>query len=101
MPFDLERTTQIALIREHLQKEAAALVRGNLADPAAIHVGTMPGLAQLRASAGQIDVACSELPNGAQIRYTADDPALVRALHAWFQAQLSDHGGHAMDHSGS
>jgi hypothetical protein len=124
MPFDLERTThiftdqpdgglqqviaddpsdatQITLIREHLQKEAAAFARGDFADPASIHGGTMPGLAELRTSAGQIDVAYSELPNGAQIRYTTGDPALVGALHAWFQAQLSDHGGHAMDHSGS
>jgi hypothetical protein len=124
MPFDLERTThifteqpdgglqqvianeprdaaQIALIRAHLLKEAAAFARGDFADPAAIHGGTMPGLTELRASAGQIDVAYSELPNGAQIRYVTSDPTLVRALHAWFKAQLSDHGGHAMDHSGS
>jgi hypothetical protein len=124
MPFDLERTThiftdqpdgglqqviaddpsdsaQITLIRAHLQKEAAAFARGDFADPAAIHGGTMPGLAALRASAGQIHVAYSELRNGAQIRYVTGDPALVGALHAWFQAQLSDHGGHAMDHSGS
>ena len=58
----------------------------------------MPGLAALREGDGQINVVYSELPDGAQIRYTASDPTLVAAIHAWFAAQLSDHGGHAMDH---
>jgi hypothetical protein len=121
MPFDLERTThifesqtdgglqqvvadapgdteQIALIRSHLQEEAARFQRGDFDDPAAIHGDSMPGLAALRAGYAQIDVAYSELPDGAQIRYTTDDPAMISALHAWFAAQLSDHGGHAMDH---
>jgi hypothetical protein len=118
MPFDLERTThifeeqpdgglqqvvadnpadaeQVALIRGHLQEEAAKFQRGDFGDPAAIHGDGMPGLAQLRQGHAQIAVAYSELPNGAQIRYTTSDPALVSAIHAWFAAQLSDHGGHA------
>jgi hypothetical protein len=121
MPFDLERTThifepqtdgglqqvvaddsgdaeQIALIRSHLQEEATKFQRGDFSDPAAIHGDAMPGLAELRRGHAQIDVAYSELPNGAQIRYTTDDPAVISALHAWFAAQLSDHGGHAMEH---
>lgn len=121
MPFDLERTThifedrpdgglqqvvaddpadtqQVALIRGHLQEEAAKFERGDFGDPAAIHGEGMPGLAQLRQGYKQIDVAYSELSDGAQIRYTTSDPAMVDALHAWFAAQLSDHGGHAMDH---
>ena len=51
-----------------------------------------------RAGYAQIDVTYSELPDGAQIRYTTGDPAIIAALHAWFAAQLSDHGGHAMEH---
>jgi hypothetical protein len=121
MPFDLERTThifedrpdgglqqviaddpadaeQVALIRGHLQEEAAKFQRGDFGDPAAIHGEGMPGLAQLRQGYNQIDVVYSELPDGAQIRYTISDPVMVVALHAWFAAQLSDHGGHAMDH---
>jgi hypothetical protein len=120
MPFDLDATThvfqpqpdgglqqvvaknpadaeQIALIRQHLQHEAAKFARGDFADPAAIHGEEMPGLAALRESAGRIDIAYSELVDGAQIRYTTSDPALVTALHQWFAAQLSDHGIHATD----
>jgi len=121
MPFDPERTThrfdaladgglqqvvaddpadaaQIALIRSHLQAEAAKTQRGDFDDPAAIHGAAMPGLSELRQGYARIAVAYAEQPDGAQIRYTTDDPALVAALHAWFNAQLSDHGGHAMEH---
>jgi hypothetical protein len=97
---DPQDTTQITLIRGHLQEEAAKFQQGDFADPAAIHGDAMPGLAGLRAGYAQIDVAYAELPNGAQIRYTTSDPAMVTALHTWFQAQLSDHGNHAMEHGG-
>lgn len=123
MPFDLERTThifeeqpdgglqqvvaddpadaeQVALIRGHLKEEAAKFQRGDFGDPAAIHGEGMPGLAELRQGYSRIMVAYTELPDGAEIRYTTGDPALVAAIHAWFAAQLSDHGGHAMDHGG-
>jgi hypothetical protein len=118
MPFDLEKTThvfeptstggvqqvvaddpsdgeQIALIQAHLREEAEAFRRGDLADPAEIHGQDMPGLEKLEAGATKIDIRYSELPDGAQIKYETDDPALVSALHEWFYAQLSDHGGHA------
>lgn len=123
MPFDLERTThifeplpdgglqqviaddpqdaaQVGLIRGHLQEEAVKFQQGDFGDPAAIHGDAMPGLTELRAGYAQIKVTYAELPDGAQIRYTTSEPAIVTALHAWFQAQLSDHGGHAMEHDG-
>jgi hypothetical protein len=121
MPFDLEQTIhvfqpledggvqtvtakdpasveQIELIRGHLQEEAARFRRGDFSDPAKIHGDAMPGLAELRAGASRIDVRYTELSDGAQLRYTTSDPALITALHHWFQAQLSDHGQHATDH---
>jgi hypothetical protein len=36
------------------------------------------------------------LPAGAQVTYAATTPDLVSAVHAWFDAQLMDHGAHAM-----
>ncbi len=117
MPFDLDRSVhvfepspnggmqtviskdrdpaQIALIRDHLRKEAKAFARGDFSDPAAIHGDTMPGLAELRAGAGRIRVAYEDLPNGARLRYVAGEARLVEALHSWFAAQVSDHGAHA------
>jgi hypothetical protein len=118
MPFDLDRTThdfakrpdggiqtvladeqddeeQVRLVREHLRREAEAFRRGEFDDPAAIHGDAMPGLAALRASAGRIEIAYADVPAGARLRYATGEARLVRALHAWFDAQVVDHGEHA------
>jgi len=121
MPFDLEQTLhvfekldngglqrvvvkepsnkeQISLIQRHLKEEAEKFRRGDFSDPARIHGQDMPGLAELKSAAGKIEVAYAPLPDGAQIRYTTKEPALVMALHHWFDAQVSDHGRHASGH---
>jgi hypothetical protein len=121
MPFDLERTThvfdptptggvqtvvaddptdeeQVVLVREHLAEEAERFRAGDFGDPAAIHGHDMPGLAELEAGYAGIGVAYADVDDGARIVYETDDPALVNALHDWFEAQVSDHGEHA-DHA--
>ncbi|MEQ4720449.1 hypothetical protein [Nonomuraea sp. B19D2] len=118
MPFDLERTMhrfaktgtggmqtvtakdpadaqQIKLIREHLTEEVARFSKGDFGDPASIHGGEMPGLRELEAGHDRIDVRYAEASTGAQITYTTSDPTLIKALHAWFDAQVTDHGQHA------
>ncbi|HET6950980.1 MAG TPA: hypothetical protein VFI47_11425 [Acidimicrobiales bacterium] len=118
MPFDLEATThrfdpmddglvqtvvvddpgdtdQLALVREHLADEAERFTAGDFGDPATIHGTDMPGLAELEAGGGAIDVAYEDVPDGARITYTTTDPALVEALHDWGEAQVMDHGDHA------
>lgn len=57
----------------------------------------MPGLAPLRAaprSAVRLD--CRELPDGGEITFQTGEPGPVGAIHAWFDAQVSDHGRDAM-----
>ena len=125
MPFDLEQTTHVfrpdarggvqevvaddaadgrnvRLVRQHLRKEATAFSRGDFSDPTAIRGEAMPGLAALRAGHARISVRYANLPAGARLTYRTDDPKLVRALAAWFEAQLADHGPHATrgGHSG-
>lgn len=118
MPFDLEATTHVfektkrggiqkvvaddpddaenvAAIREHLRKEAAAFSKGEFSDPASIHGEDMPGLAELEDGADRVEVSYEELPDGARISLESGDPELVEAVHEWFDAQLSDHGDHA------
>jgi hypothetical protein len=95
---DPNNRTQIALIRSHLKEEAARFHRGDFSDPAKIHDADMPGLAELSRGAADIGVRYAERPDGAEIRYTAKDPALVDAIHRWFQAQLHDHGHDATMH---
>ncbi|MEV4571535.1 hypothetical protein AB0K12_47980 [Nonomuraea sp. NPDC049419] len=118
MPFDLERTThrfakaatggvqtvtsddpgdaeQVRLIRDHLTAEAAGFSKGDYGDPASIHGGEMPGLRELEQGHGRIAIRYAELPDGARITYTTTDASLIAALHAWFDAQVTDHGRHA------
>ena len=118
MPFDLEQTThifekredgglqqviaddpadeeQIRLIRIHLAEEAERFQQGDFHDPAMIHGEDMAGLHDLMLGAERITLVYSELPDGAQILYMTDDAELIPAIHAWFDAQVSDHGDHA------
>ena len=118
MPFDLERTThrfskrpfggiqtvvaddvtddeQVRLVREHLRKEAAAFRAGRFDDPARIHGMEMPGLAELRESSGRLDIGYADVRGGARLTFRSADQTLVAALHAWFDAQLVDHGAHS------
>jgi hypothetical protein len=86
---------QLVLVRSHVRKEALAFARGDFADPASIHGADMPGLKAMHAGSSRISVRYADVPNGAAITYATHDPALVSAVHAWFKAQVGDHGAHA------
>jgi hypothetical protein len=118
MPFDINRTMhhfkklpsggaqqvvstdrdpqQVALIRQHLRSEAIRFQQGDFSDPSLIHGPEMPGLGRMTSGATHIQIRYSEIPQGAQITYTTADPTLVTAIHAWFDAQVREHGHHAM-----
>jgi hypothetical protein len=93
--LDPKNTTQIALIRSHLQAEATKFAAGDFSDPTAIHGDKMPGVARLSAGASHLKIEYAELSDGAKITYASDDPVLVSAIHEWFNAQVMDHGQHA------
>lgn len=118
MPFDLDATThvfeptdvggvqrvvaddpadhdQVELIRTHLLAEVARFRDGDFGDPATIHGHNMPGLAVLESKASALGITYRDLDDGAEITYSSADADVVAALHEWFAAQLSDHGGHA------
>ena len=122
MPFDLEKTQhyfiktedggiqqvvakdtadseQITLIRLHLKDISGKFGHGDFSGPAAIHGDQMPGLARLRqAKPDEWKIQYRDLENGAEIRYSSALPEMVQAIHQYFNAQLSDHGRHAMHH---
>ena len=93
---DPSDTTQIALIRSHLQKVAQQFSRGDFSDPTTIHGNNMPGVRELSAGAGRITFNYADLSSGGAITYTSSDPVLVAAIHDWFAAQRGDHGSHSM-----
>jgi hypothetical protein len=92
---------QLRLVRSHLREIAGRFQAGDFSAPARIHGVSMPGLEPLaQARPGEITIHYRELSNGAQIRYATSNPALVPALHQWFDAQLSDHGADAREGHG-
>ena len=93
---DANNTSQISLIRMHLQMEAQSFQKGDFQDPAKLHGGNMPGLQDLSSGAAQMKITYSDLPNGGQITYTTSNTNLVTSIHTWFDAQLSDHGNDAI-----
>jgi hypothetical protein len=118
MPFDLSKTlhifemtesggiqqvitktpkdiAQIALIKQHLGREAMKFSNGDFSDPSSLHGAQMPGLKELAAGAAKIKIEYSALSNGAQLTFTNSDIHLITAIHRWFGAQLSDHGADA------
>ena len=121
MPFDLKATThfftkssdggtqrvtakdvsdalQTRLVREHLRDIRTQFQKGDFSGPSHVHGNGMPGLAQLKAvQPGQISITYHDVPGGAELTYQTGDASLVKALHAWFDAQLSDHGADAME----
>lgn len=94
---DAADTTQIRLIREHLSELANGFALGDFSGPASIHGESMPGLSALQAAKpGQVSYAYEDLAEGGRIDYRTDNPALIEAIHQFFDAQLSDHARHAM-----
>ncbi|MDD2760005.1 MAG: aspartate carbamoyltransferase [Methylomonas sp.] len=87
---------QINLIRQHLADISARFQQGDFSRQRRIHGDDMPGLADLTKSYRRIRFAYKDLPNGAEIEYSAEDSALVDAIHRYFNAQLSDHARHAI-----
>lgn len=125
MPFDLEKTlhtfsnlpsggdqtvtvrdisdvAQIKLIREHLSQIAVAFSAGNFSDPSTIHGSSMPGLSVLSANPDKFSIKYLNVTGGATLEYRSTNPDIISAIHAWFAAQLLDHGSDAMEgHAGA
>lgn len=93
---DAGDSEQIGLIRRHLADISERFKQGDFSKQRQIHGDDMPGLAELAASHGAVRFDYRELPNGAEIEYSAEEPALVDAIHRYFNAQLSDHARHAV-----
>ena len=96
---DPDNKEQIRLIREHLVEKASDFKQRNFSDPTKIHGEDMPGLSALKqAELDAITIKYQELPDGAEITYSSEEPDLIKAIQQWFDAQLSDHARHSVMH---
>lgn len=93
---DAGDSEQIALIRQHLADISEGFKQGDFAKQRRIHGDDMPGLAELSSQYRNVRFTYRDLPNGAEIEFSAEEPALVDAIHRYFNAQLSDHARHAV-----
>ncbi|HEX3124889.1 MAG TPA: hypothetical protein VHQ21_16460 [Rhodanobacteraceae bacterium] len=119
MPFSLDRTLhtfaktdtggvqrvrasnaaadQVAMIRSHLHSIAQAFSARDFDAPAHIHGADMPGMAEMKkAKPDELTVDYHELDDGAELDYVGRSPAIIAAIHRWFDAQLADHGSDAV-----
>jgi hypothetical protein len=95
---DVSDAVQTRFVREHLREIQMKFLKGDFSGPSHIHGNDMPGLAQLKAAQpGEISITYKEVAGGAELTYQTGNVKLVTALHAWFDAQLSDHGTDAME----
>ena len=84
---------QVAMIRSHLHSIAQSFTARDFSAPAHIHGADMPGMAEMKAAKpGELTVGYRELDDGAELDYVSRSPAIIAAVHRWFDAQLADHG---------
>jgi hypothetical protein len=74
-------------LRAQTRQRAAAFARGTFVDPTNPHGDLVPGLREMRRQWNRLRVTYQNLPMGARIRYTTNDPVMVEALHQWFAAR--------------
>ncbi len=89
---DKKDTTQLKLVRAHLQKEYKLFSNADFRDPKTLHGLNMPGLDVLSKSKGKFKVEYKNLSNGAELNFISKDSKVIKAIHTWFDAQLKDHG---------
>jgi hypothetical protein len=94
----------IKAIQAYMLKLASQFRKGDFSDTERIHGAAMPGLAELKkATLNDIKFEYKALEKGAQIHYATENSHLLENLHAWFDAQIKDHGNaviseHAQHH---
>lgn len=95
---DASDSEQVRLVRAHLQDIQKEFQRGDFSGPSHIHGKDMPGLAPLKAAnPSQISIDYQDVDGGGELTFHTRNAKLVKALHSWFDAQLSDHGADAME----
>ncbi len=83
---------EVSLVRSHVLDVSEAFARGDFGDPTTIHGDAMPGVDVLSERHEAVTIRTFDVADGALIVFATDDDAVLAALHAWFDAQVGDHG---------
>jgi hypothetical protein len=88
---DVDDSTGVRTIREHLQTIARQFAAGDFSASATVHARDVPGTAELRARRAAIRYVFRPLPRGGEVRIRTRDAAALRAVHEFLAFQRSDH----------
>ena len=86
---------QIGLIQARLKDQAEKFQNGDFSDSVMIHGDETPELAEMRLGVKQITIRYDPLSDGGQISYSSANPELVKSIHRWLMAQLSEQSKNA------
>lgn len=93
--IELQRKTpdsvDVAEIRAHIKRIQHAFATGDFSTPAFVHMRTMPGTAVMAAKKDVIAYTYHELPLGAELRMSTNDPAAKAAIKQFMMSQRTDH----------
>ena len=88
-------------IRAHMREIAEAFARGDFSIPGFVHdMGEVPGTRVMTERRDAIRYTYRALPRGGELRIRTDDPAAIRAIHAFLAFQRMDHRAHGEGHGG-
>lgn len=96
---DMYNIDQLILVREHLKSITKDFSNGNFIAPASIHGSDMPGLSTLEDNPSKFKIKFFEVENGAKLEYYSTDDEIIKAIHLWFDSQVSDHGSDAINNT--
>ncbi|HWC19867.1 MAG TPA: hypothetical protein VG498_22830 [Terriglobales bacterium] len=88
---DASDVTSKQEIRDHLQHIARMFRDGNFNAPMLIHARTPPGVATMKKLRNQIRYQVQDLPTGARISLSSQNPKAVAAIHEFLEFQIRDH----------
>ena len=78
-------------IRQHLQHIAMLFREGDFNAPMLIHARTPPGVPTMKKLRDEIHYRVEDLPNGARVRVSSQNPKAIAAIHDFLRFQIQDH----------
>lgn len=88
---EVDDSLGVAQIRAHMKLIQHAFASGDFSTPAFVHARDMPGTSVMTAKRDAIRYSYADLPRGGQVIIRTTDPAAIKAIAAFLQAQRTEH----------